>query len=412
MTTALISFLGRTPKDTNGYRTTAYTFPDGTRTAPLAYFGWALQQRFRPQQLIILGTDGSMWDHLFEGDLALGSEGENERLALLEACAEKRVTQAQLDQLAPILAQALHCQVSLRIIPYCRNEAEQIELMRRMAEHVTERASVHLDVTHGFRHLPMLALLSALHLRIARKASVQGIWYGSYDPDTQSAPVHDLSGLLRIADGLQALASFDKDGDYSIFLPLLKQAGLAKQPLEHLSKAAYFENILNVGAATGELRKAQADLKNARLTPDAELLRPSILERIDWLNEDRQFQKQTQLAKRALERNDYLRATLYAYESVITRLCQMQRMPMENFEEREDVRKRYGERLKNTHNEEHEDYKLLKNLRNQIAHGTRGSQGDIQKILLDENKLKAELQRLLNRIEQDKLPSSEESPSA
>jgi CRISPR-associated DxTHG motif protein len=42
-------------------------------------------------------------------------------------------------------------------------------LLTLMAETVQPWDTVHLDVTHGFRHLPMLALLAALYLQYARK---------------------------------------------------------------------------------------------------------------------------------------------------------------------------------------------------------------------------------------------------
>jgi len=263
---------------------------------------------------------------------------------------------------------------------------------------------VHLDVTHGFRHLPMLSLLAALYLRIVRSAHIEKIWYAAYDPDTHTAPVLDLSGLLRIADGLEALSSFDKDGDYGVFVPLLQRAGLSREASQSMRKAAYYENILNVGAATGELRRARRELDQAMLSPDADLLLPAISERLDWLNENRQFEKQTKLARRALAQHDYLRAALYAYEAIITRLCQNERVPMEDFDLREQVRKDYEARRRPQ--QEYDDYKLLKNLRNQVAHGTRGSTGEVQKALLDEATMQQTLERLLNAIEKGNIPGS------
>lgn len=66
MTHALITFLGRTPRDeTEGYRKTTYQFPNGT-LEETAVLGWNLAERLRPDLVIILGTSGSMWDFLAE----------------------------------------------------------------------------------------------------------------------------------------------------------------------------------------------------------------------------------------------------------------------------------------------------------------------------------------------------------
>ncbi|MGV6817460.1 MAG: TIGR02221 family CRISPR-associated protein [Thiotrichales bacterium] len=410
MPTTLITFLGRVKKEEEGaYRCTSYSFPDGNNPEPLAFFGWALLERIKPDNLVVLGTDGSMWDHLFEGDIDLGGHSEEERTALIDAVENQAVRQSQLDELAPVLAAHLGCTVRLQLIPYCRDEAEQVTLLKIMNDHIDDRERVHLDVTHGFRHLPMIALLSALHLQLTKDAEIKGIWYGSFDPDTKKAPVMELSGLLRIAGWLQSLSSFDKDGDYRSFIPLLRSGGLGEPALENLSKAGYYENILNVGEATGQLRQALTKISDpqSKLSPDTALLMPLINERLNWIAEDRQFEKQLHLAQHALERKDYLRTTLYAYEAVITRLCQLDNVNIDNFPAREATRRDYEGRL-NRQQDSTESllYKQLKNLRNQVAHGTRGDVAETQKILLNEPRLQTALATILSHIDNQTLPSA------
>ena len=406
----LITFLGRSPKGENGYRKTRYDFGDGTPEKETAFFGWVLRERLRPNRLVVLGTSGSMWDHLFEGDLELGEAGEQERMTLLEAVERQSVAQEQLDQLAPLLEKALGIPIRLYIIPYCRTEAEQVKLLRILADEVHPRDQVHIDVSHGFRHLPMLALLAAFHVRQVKGADVRGIWYGSYDPDTGNAPVYELSGLLRIADWLQALSSFEKDGDYRVFVPLLRQAGAEKDACEQLGEAAYFENLLNVGEATGRLRKARRQLCETKktLSPDASLLLPAICKRLEWVAEKKQFEKQIGLARQALKRRDYLRATLYAFEACITRLCQLKGIQINHFNKREQIRKAYRDRLKgHGPDDEYERFRLLQEIRNQVAHGTRGSREKVQEILLSEADLNEFLQTTITAIASNRLPDPE-----
>lgn len=405
-TDLLISFLGRSPRGENGYRRTVYDFGDGTDEPPLAFFGWALMRRLQPRRLLILGTDGSMWDHLFEGDFDLGSRGEAERTALMEAVDGGRVRQAQLDRMAPLLGERLGCEVRLAVIPYCRDAQEQVELLHLMAAQVGTGERVHLDVTHGFRHLPMIALVAALHLRIVKNAHIQGISYGSYDPDTGRAPVYGLAGLLHIADWLQVLAGFDKDGDYGAFVPLLRAAGLPEEAAQTLAEAAYFEGILNVGEATGRLRKALPALREEALAPQARLLLPAVRERLRWVEEPRQFEKQIGLARQRLSRGDYLRAVLYTFEAVITRLCQMAGEPVSDYDARKRVQKHYEARTKGSGGDGWQAYRLLKNLRNQIAHGSRGDVRSVQRILMSEDELRRELEGLISAVDAGRLPTA------
>lgn len=402
--TTLITFLGRVPRDDHGYRKTRYDFGDGQSADEFAFFGWALQRQIKPQNIVILGTIGSMWDHLFEGDFNLGAAAEHQREALMGAVDAQSVTQHQLDELAPALAAHLNCRVRLGIVPYAY-DGVAADLLVQMAADVFETDIVHLDVTHGLRHLPMLALLSALYIRITKRATIAGIWYGAYDCDTGRGQAHNLAGIMRIADSLQALSSFDKDGDYGVFMPLLEQSGASPQVVEALKKASYYENLLNVGQATGQLRRALRALETEApgLAPDVAPLLPTIQRRLQWVDEDRQFEKQLALATHALERRDYLRATLYAYEAVITRICQIQGAKIESFEERDGARKVYEKQSEGL--PEYQDYKLLKHLRNEVAHGTRGSTAEVQRALLNESVMRELLNRLLDAIRQGRLPS-------
>jgi len=402
MTQTLISFLGRVAKSENGYRPTIYTF-DGEPDEPTAFIGWSLRRRLQPDRLVILGTAGSMWDHLFEKDIVLGTEAEDERLALQDATETKTVTEALLEPLTPLLAQRLGCDVRLVVIPYCRTETEQLELLRIMAAEVTPGEEVHLDVTHGFRHLPMLALLSALHLREVKKAKIVGIWYGAYDFDTKESPVYNLAGLLRIADWVGALNAFDKDGDYSVFADRLDQDGLSTIDTNYLRRAAFYERTSNPRDARKQLANFDKVLAHGLPSVSA-LFAGQLHTRLKWYRRDNLFTNQSDLATFYRKRGDYIRTAIFAYEAFVTSLIDYKAGEREdNYKDREIAFKAYekGERgvqrLKS-------DYWLLKNLRNTLAHGNEPDDDRDSRdrrlpgIIADEERLSRELERLIQMI--------------
>lgn len=384
MTHTLISFLGRVPKSENGYRPTRYSF-DGEQDEPTAYIGWSLRRRLNPDRLVILGTAGSMWDHLFEKDIALGAEAEDERLALQEATEAKTVSEVQLEALAPLLAKRLGCEVRLALIPYCRDEAEQLELLRIMASEVNPGEQVHLDVSHGFRHLPMLALLSALHLREVKNADIAGIWYGSYDPDTSEAPVYNLAGLLRIADWLGALHTFDKDGDYGAFSNLLGPAGT------QLAKAAFFERTSNPVKAREALTTwINRDDRYPEGDPAVQLFRDQLEKRVGWFRSANRPAWEKKLAWEYLERGDYVRAAIYGLEAVISQEAIQRGQDAGDFDCRDTLR----EELRNTR----EGFRTLGRLRNAFAHGVRPLNKDIERAISDQTDLHNTLKSLFTRL--------------
>lgn len=380
----LLTFLGRVPKTEAGYRPTCYDFGDGRQEPPTAFFGWSLQRRLTPDRLVILGTAGSMWDHLFEGDDAFYEAGDAAD-KLTDAVKEKRVTADHLAPLTPLLSARLGCEVCLDLIPYARDSAEQVDLLRIMAAHVDAGDRVDLDVTHGFRHLPMLAILAALHLRSVRRAEIGGIWYGAYDPDTTEAPVHDLSGLLHIADWLQALHTYDKDGDYGVFAPLLGPAGSL------LAEAAFFERTSNPVKAREKLTtwSNRADRFPAN-DPAVELFSDALQERIRWYRGGVRQQWERDLAGEYLDRQDYVRAAIYGLESNISTQVAFHPGDRNEFNSRKvanDVLYKADE-----------DFRKLSWIRNTLAHGARPDDEATTKIISVRESLDRTLRKLFRAL--------------
>lgn len=386
MKQVLISFLGRTPlTEKGGYRTTRYDYGDGVVEDPVAFFGWSLRQRLRPDRMVILGTAGSMWDHLIEGDIDLGSAEQEARDRLIEATHSKNVDDDMVGIIAPVLSQALGCEIDLKIIPYCRNETEQVELLRILADHVHPGDRVHLDVSHGFRHLPMLALVSAMHLRMVRKVTVEGVWYGAYDPDTGYAPVHNLLGLLRIAEWIQALQTYDKDGDYGVIAPLLGAAG------GPLAQAAFFERTSNPVRAREKLTEWASSNPLANLDqPEVVLFGPELEERLRWYRERDRAGWESSLARQYLRTGDYVRAAIYGQEAVVSREGIRQKGNINDFDQRKEILDEERKRNK--------DFKTLTLIRNALAHGVKQDRSDIRKIVTNPDRLPAKLKELFKNL--------------
>jgi len=396
MTHTLITFLGRTPKGQTGYRKTRYRFPDGIETPETAFIGWSLHERLYPDRMVILGTSGSMWDYLVES-IPLGDAGEAERLELQEATENKAVTQSLLTQITPLLQSALGGELKLLIIPYGQQENEQIELLQLMAEQVPPNAHVSLDVTHGFRHLPMLALMSALHLRVTRNAQIADIYYGAYDPDTGEAPIYDLSGLLRIADWVGALHTFDKDGDYGAFAPLLEQDGLSPSAVNYLRKAAYFERTFNVTNARTQLLGFATSL-SAGLPGIGRLFDEQLEARTEWHKGSDTYARQRELADFYLKQRDYPRAAIFAFEAFLTNLIARDAGEREfDYDDREHAEREFraGNRGKPSLRK---SFQRLEKLRNTLAHGNPSKDQQVQRIVKDEERLHQELLRLMKRL--------------
>jgi CRISPR-associated Csx2 family protein len=254
MTHTLVTFLGRVAKDQGGaYRTATYRFPDGSREKT-SFFGPALANYLDPDRLVVLGTRGSMWGTLVEHAAAQGEE-EDARLELFAAEDAGSVSEALLDRLSGILRRAAGRDVVPKLIPFGRTDAEQRGILETIGAAVPSGA-VSFDLTHGFRHLGMVGLLSAFMLERIGRLSVRSLWYGALDMTDREGvtPVLRLDGLGAIERWVAALDRFDATGDYGVFAPLLKADGVPADKARCLEEAAFYERVFNLPDAARKLQ--------------------------------------------------------------------------------------------------------------------------------------------------------------
>jgi len=384
----LVSFLGR-----NLYHKTRYLLPDGS-SEEAAYVGYGLRRALQVDRMVILGTAGSMWDHLFERDVDLQSRGEDLRLELAAAVEEEKVTQQQLDQLAPLLEEQLDCTVGLRIIPEALEPRQQVELLQALAEASDGAQRLSLDVTHGFRHLPMLILMAALYLRSTRpELRIEGIWYGAFRPGSKMTEVIDLGGILEIADWLDALRRHDWLGDYGAVADLIDD----EETGELLRQAAFNESIHQGQQARKRLQRCRERLRERPLSGPGALFQPLLEERIAWVDRQQLYQRQREQALSALQRGDFLRASLYGFEAFITRLVRSTApgADPDKWSVREKAKEDYE---KHKPRESYRWYELLRNTRNVLAHGTRPQEKEIQRALASPQQLRALLEECFGKL--------------
>lgn len=402
----LLSFLGRAPS--NGrYETVAYAFPgeapkEADTTKLLAN---ALRARIQPQRYVLLGTAGSMWDCLLEDDPALEHALLSEHADVLDAVREKSVTQEQLDRAAGTLTHHMGCEVLLRLTPYGLTEDEQLQLAGTLADVVRDGDTLHLDVTHGFRHLPLLACLSVLFLQALQpRLKLERIWYGSVDFDAPTiggkrcGQVYSLEGLVSLARWAEAVHRNDQDGNLGAFAELLP-AVVGDQ----LRRAAFFERTHQPKKANKTLDEIRSFLKRAPLHGLGKLFEPALLERLPAPQEAGIYPRQRRLALENLRRRDYLRAAVYGVEARITRLMDtagISAMHADIGKDRDEFMRRYWEEKgrpgSGSKDVDYADHRKLNDLRNRLAHGFVTNQNDdMDALLSDENRLGLKLEELL-----------------
>jgi CRISPR-associated DxTHG motif protein len=150
------------------------------------------------------------------------------------------------------------------------SDEEHWDLFQTICDAVPQGSTVIFDVTHGFRTMPLVCILTLAYLRAVRNVTVRHVLYGAYDRDrpiTEHTPAFDLTAFLRLLDWAEGAGRFRDTGDARKITqlitenrqsPLNKTARLMKQVSEGLS----YNRTLEVGetatALLAALEQAQA----------------------------------------------------------------------------------------------------------------------------------------------------------
>lgn len=397
----LVTFLGKGRDDPRtGYRKARYRFPDGA-VRETAFFGWALAEHLVPDRIVVLGTSGSMWG-VFVENFAAEGEAEEARLRLLEAESRASVDQSLLERVAHLLEHAIGRTVLPRLIPYGKDEAEQRAILEAIAETVP-KGEVSFDLTHAFRHLGMLGFISAFMLERIGRLRVKGLWYGALDMTEEGVtPVLRLDGLMAIQRWVDALDRYDATGDYGVFAPLLEADGVPADKARCLQEAAFHERTFNIADARRKLLTF-LPLLDSPLPGASGLFQRKLNERLRWGREEELHEHQRKLAYVYLNRRDYVRAAVLAWEAILTRECVVGGLDPHDYGENGD-RAQAEANLRVSLQREgirwaESAHRRLKDLRNALAHGSPPWSEELRKVLSNPDQLcrvlEADLKRTL-----------------
>lgn len=174
MDVILLTFLG-----TGTYQPCRYAFPDSDETGePVAFYSAALAARLKPDRVIS-----------FQTKHAAAKNGEGLAASL----------------------EALGCAHDPVPISDGSSEDELWQIFSVLTRHVPENCTLYLDITHGFRSLPVLGFIALSYLRVTRRVTIGGIYYGALearDPATNITPTFNLTPFLTLLDWTAAADQF------------------------------------------------------------------------------------------------------------------------------------------------------------------------------------------------------------
>lgn len=160
-------------------------------------------------------------------------------------------------------------------IPAGKEESELWEIFNSIVSEVKENDEIVLDITHGFRSIPMVVFSVADYLRKTKSVVIRYILYGAYEagsaesPDgIKRVPVFDLTPLLDLIDWTGGLETFLRRGEAMLIGEKMreKQASLYRRRDSHVSPPKELQGVgakLQTFSLSLHLARPQEVLKDA-----------------------------------------------------------------------------------------------------------------------------------------------------
>jgi len=269
-------------------------------------------------------------------------------------------------------------------IPDGKNEAELWQIFTAISDAVHEGDEIAFDITHSFRSLPMIALLTIAYLKQVKGVKVQYVLYGAYEArDDRGAPVFDLTPFANLLDWLAATKMFTATGDSSELGRLIQEV----QNDAYRNRGAYGENLpralKNFGTALEEVsddlllvrvpslpdsirrlaqRQSKANTEVGQWTPPLTLLLDKIAAAYEPFQDD-SLSTQAALIRWYLEHNHIVQAVTLAREWVVSYHLHKEGRDWRSRKEREQMEKWLGESL-----QQDSLWSKIAKIRNDLAH--------------------------------------------
>jgi len=245
----LVSFIGKGIKDTqpaavSPYRTCKYKMLDGSEYETSLFLNCLLKvQKYRPDNLIIIGTHTSSWSTLLEE----GGTAENAENFCLEL-------QEREENKEPITAELLEKLGKMLLLKNNNNPVkcfahtdnidnnlvkDVLNVYENIVYGISEGSEIIIDITHAFRSMPVL-FLSAINARFGGLNTPKiSFVYGEFSDRS----IRDLSSAWDLLQRPYAVAGFLERFDAAELIQLLNNTGWK----QGVSAVEQFSNIVQSG---------------------------------------------------------------------------------------------------------------------------------------------------------------------
>lgn len=379
-----------------GYVRTTYAFenegefPANEITTSL--FSSALLQRLEElgsasHLWLVMGTAQSNWADLIE---AVPEDRQDDLLEIFDKVSigvkQGNVDQELLDEWQSELSRCLSpLKVVCSLVGSCDTRESQLKVWEALDLCVPDKAHIVMDITHGFRHQPVVATFMLMLLRWLKEVKSVELYYGAFEMkgNLPSCPVLKLDLCNELLEVTEAIATYQNTGNYQ---PIGELLSTDKQFNTDLREVV-FAGEMNLQARNAAHR-LQAVLSSSQQDNDPikVVLKNLLMEPLEWLAGVSLAARMGHKSWFAFKHGQYFKAIALLWEAIIIAGCELYRIPnpME-YRSRSDAEKALYRHLSS---EQADILRDVEGLRNSVLHGTHSNRATVADALRSPSKFK------------------------
>ena len=321
-------------KETGTYRVANYKIEDKVYEKR-SFITSALEEHYKIDKTIFIGTTGSMWDNLYEFYCNRYSKeyDENYHLELMGVIDNATMDTDIYSLNLAKFNETFKDKILAIVTKYGMNELEIFEnfnLIIQLQNELKDGDEVYLDITHSFRSNAFWMFLVMNYLTDVedKKITVKAITYGMLEAQKDRvAPVVDLNAFYKILQWIKGANNFKNYGNSYLIEQNIENEKLSKK-LKNFSDALNMNYIASLRQSINSLKKLEEDIEN--LDGPAKLIIPKVIK--DFINrfdkEEKDYLFQAELAKWHFEQKRYGMSYININEAIIGFIMDVLEFPL------------------------------------------------------------------------------------
>ena len=346
MAKILISSLGtgNIQKDSDqDYQKTIYKIDN--QEYPETLTAKVLIQHFKIDKAIFIGTNKSMWDNLY-----YSFDGDNEEY--LDFLTKKKETGVTLEDLI-MLEKHLNSFLGMEgsqglLIDYQKNNQDEIwdnfEKLLEIKELIQEGDEIYLDITHGFRYMPILNIFLLEFISIFKMPTIniKGVYYGMFSDNISE--IIDFKIFFDLLEWTKAINMFKYNSNAQQLIELLSKNTTHNDATKIFSQFNSNLQLANMSSLWQFMKGASKKIKvlgdsNNKII---KLLSGDLIAMTERFDKEKQSDFQYELAIWLHENNNHALSYIALYEAIITKSCELKKYDVNSRDSREDAKKSLG----------------------------------------------------------------------